>query len=245
MSNEWFKNWFDSPYYHLLYQNRDHEEAEAFVKKLITQLNLAPNSKILDVACGKGRHAKQMAELGFRVVGIDLSENSIAAAKEMEGADLAFHVHDMRIPFELEQYQLVVNCFTSFGYFETEADNQKAMDMMSGALESGGLLVLDYLNAGRFTGGLSNRETKEIEGVVFEIQREIKNNKIVKTIGIVDEKQNFHETFEERVSLLTLTDFEKLMTNAGLEISAIFGNHQLDSFIEGSSERLIILAKKL
>jgi SAM-dependent methyltransferase len=244
MSNEWFKNWFDSPYYHLLYRNRDHEEAEAFVKKLISHINPAPNSKILDVACGKGRHAKQMAELGFRVVGIDLSENSIAAAKEMEGPDLAFHVHDMRVPFDVEQYELVVNCFTSFGYFDTPADNQRAMDMMSGALKSGGLLVLDYLNAGRFSGGLSNRETKEIDGVIFNIQREVKNNKIVKTINIEDEKQKFREDFEERVSLLNLADFEKLMLNSGLEITAIFGNYQLDSFIETTSERLIIVAKK-
>jgi len=87
---QWFKDWFNSHYYHLLYQNRDEQEALDFIQKLIAHLNPMPAAKMLDVACGKGRHSKALADYGFDVTGIDLSEESIAEAKEQEADNLHF-----------------------------------------------------------------------------------------------------------------------------------------------------------
>src|ERR1700712_4842000 len=95
----WFKDWFNSPYYHHLYFNRDEAEAAAFIDKLISYLNPAENARILDVACGKGRHSIHLAQKGFDVTGIDLSEDSIDEALKSETANLHFYRHDMRLPF--------------------------------------------------------------------------------------------------------------------------------------------------
>ncbi|MEN9963167.1 MAG: hypothetical protein RL582_262 [Bacteroidota bacterium] len=244
MKNEWFKDWFDSPYYHILYKNRDHQEAEQFVNKLIAFLNPAKDSSILDVACGKGRHAKQMAELGFQVIGIDLSYNSIMEAKEMENDRLSFFVHDMRVPFRNNQFDLVFNFFTSFGYFDTDSDNQDAIGMMCGALKMDGILVIDYLNAGRFSGGISQKETKEIDAVIFRTEKQIQDHKIVKTISLHDTKNDFTADYAESVSLLTLDDFQKLASNAGLVLQSVFGDYNLNPFVESTSERLIMVLRK-
>ena len=73
-----------SKYYHILYQNRDEKEAEFFIENLVQYLNLKKRSKLLDIACGKGRHAKHFNTLGLDVVGIDLSSNSITTAEKDE-----------------------------------------------------------------------------------------------------------------------------------------------------------------
>ena len=95
----WYKEWFNSPFYHKLYFERDEKEAESFIRKLINQLHPAPGSRMLDVACGRGRHSKILSSMGFQVTGIDISPDSIAAAKRYENDQLEFYIHDMRLPF--------------------------------------------------------------------------------------------------------------------------------------------------
>ena len=92
----WFANWFNSPYYHILYKNRDEKEAELFIDNLLHKLRLKKGSKLIDIACGKGRHATYFNKKGMDVVGIDLSKNSISIAKQFENPSLIFNVHDMR-----------------------------------------------------------------------------------------------------------------------------------------------------
>ena len=92
----WFINWFDSPYYHLLYKNRDEKEAQVFIDDLMQYLQIPQGSKLIDIACGKGRHAIYFNKKGMDVVGVDLSSNSISYAKEHENSTLQFEVHDMR-----------------------------------------------------------------------------------------------------------------------------------------------------
>ncbi len=89
-NHPWFKDWFNSPYYHQLYFNRDEKEAAAFIDKLINYLQPAPNASMLDVACGKGRHSIHLAEKGFDVTGIDLSEDSIKKRCSMKQTTCIF-----------------------------------------------------------------------------------------------------------------------------------------------------------
>src|SRR5436190_18774056 len=100
----WFKDWFNSPYYHQLYFNRDEHEASAFINKLIDHLQPPVGSKMLDVACGKGRHSLQLATKGFDVTGIDLSEDSIREALQYESETLHFYQHDMRREFWINYF---------------------------------------------------------------------------------------------------------------------------------------------
>ncbi|MFS8082300.1 MAG: class I SAM-dependent methyltransferase, partial [Ginsengibacter sp.] len=114
-NSPWFKEWFNSPYYHKLYFNRDKVEAADFINRLVGYLNPPADSKMLDMACGKGRHSIQLASKGFDVTGVDLSEDSILSAKKFENNHLHFFVHDMRLPFWINYFDYGFNFFTSFG----------------------------------------------------------------------------------------------------------------------------------
>lgn len=241
-NENWFKEWFDSNYYHLLYKNRDCVEAEHFINNILNYLSPKKNAKILDVACGKGRHAVFINKQGFVVDAFDLSENSIVEAKKSETETLKFFINDIREPLKVDFYDFAFNIFTSFGYFVDEKDNQKSMDAIAKSLTTNGILVIDFLNSNYTVSNLKTIETKLIENITFNITKEIENGFIVKHIQFNDNSTDFHYT--ERVKLLQLADFKKYLTNAGLTIEATFGDYSLNSFNENYSERLIIIAKK-
>ena len=237
----WFTNWFDSKYYHILYKNRDINEAKFFIENLITKLDLK-DKKILDLACGKGRHARLFNELGFNVVGIDLSLNSINEAKIFENKTLKFFQFDMRNQFANEEFNIVTNLFTSFGYFDDLEDEQKTFNSINKALKKDGLLIIDFLNSQKTITNLVAEECKEIDGVSFKIKRLLKDNYLLKNILISDKDQKYQ--FQEKVHALNLEGFTKLIHNTGMEVVNIFGNYKLEHFEASKSDRLIIIAKK-
>jgi len=122
MPKKWFQHWFNSPYYHILYQQRDHAEAEFFIDNLCAYLKPAANARLFDIACGRGRHSIYFNSKGFDVTGIDLSIASIKYAKQYENKQLHFYVHDMRYLFYVNYFDIALNLFTSFGYFETDQE---------------------------------------------------------------------------------------------------------------------------
>lgn len=237
----WFKTWFDSKYYHILYKNRDEKEAIRFLDN-ITQYLKITKGNILDVGCGKGRHAKYFNELGFNVVGIDLSLNSISIAKQKETQDLKFHQFDMRKVFKENSFNLVTNLFTSFGYFDNTQDEQKSINAMSKNLKKDGLLIIDFMNVKKIIKNLVGEESKEINKVKFDITREFKDDYILKNINITD--NNVSLRFQEKVHALTLFDFSEMIQKSGMSIIDIFGSYNLDSFDASKSERLILIARK-
>lgn len=237
---EWYKDWFNTKYYHILYQNRDQEEARRFIQKLIGHLQIPLDSHILDLACGTGRHAIQLHQLGYQVLGVDLSEHSIAEAKESEKEGLRFARHDMRDPIQGETFQAVFNLFTSFGYFRNVEDNQKVISAVSSYLAPGGIFLIDFLNADLVKQDLNECERKEIDGISFIINREIKDGFVSKTIDLEDQRCNMQ--FKEEVRLFTLADFQEMLGKAGFEIDEIYGDYQLSDFDKNVSERLIIKA---
>lgn len=241
--NSWFAKWFDSKYYHLLYNHRDYSEAERFIQNLFDFIQLPKSTtNVLDLACGKGRHAIQVHQLGFHVVGVDLSEQSIQYAKNYETKGLSFEVGDMRSLRFKQEFNLVLNLFTSFGYFKEEGENQKAIEAMAESLKPDGLLVLDYLNVALIQKALPSRETIQKGEIKFQIKKEIKSNFIVKEIAFkVDGKEQIHYEF---VKLINLNRFKQYLAAAGLTIKHIFGDYNLGKFDSALSDRLIIIAQK-
>ncbi len=238
----WFAHWFDSSYYHTLYKNRDEKEAQIFIDNLIEELNLKKGSKLIDIACGKGRHATYFNKKGMDVLGIDLSTKSIASAKQNENATLHFAVHDMREVYQENCFDVVTNLFTSFGYFEDDKDEQKAINAMASDLKSEGILIIDFMNVKKVISNLVLTEKKEIDGITFNIKRSVQNNHIIKDIEIIDKTEKQH--FQEKVKAITLADFSIFVNNAGLKIIDIFGNYKLEEFNATSSDRLILICKK-
>lgn len=241
-SNNWFASWFNSPHYHTLYKNRDYQEAEFFLKNLTRYLQPKDQEKILDLACGAGRHSIFLNSLGYTVTGIDLSPNSIKKASQSANEFLDFAVHDMREVYQENEYNYVFNIFTSFGYFESNDENIKMLQSVKKSLKKGGIFVLDFFNSEKVIRELVKQEKKEIEGISYYLKRELVNGYIVKHIDFKDQGNSF--SFKEKVQAISVSDFESLFMQAGLKIIATFGNYSLESFNPNKSDRLILIAKK-
>lgn len=234
----WFIKWFDSPYYHILYKERDKEEAKYFINNLFDYLKIKKESKIIDIACGKGRHATYFNKLGFNVTGIDLSKNSIQEAQKNENNKLKFFVHDMRKTFKKEEFDIATNLFTSFGYSNPE----ETISAISSNLKKDGLLVIDFMNVSKVIPNLVESEKKTINNINFNITRHHKGNYIIKKINFKDNNKEYQ--FQEKVEAVSLTNFKRIIRKDGMKIINTFGNYNLDVFDEQSSDRLILICKK-
>lgn len=240
---DWFESWFGSPYYKILYQNRDELEAQAFVEKLIEHLQPLPGSCMLDIACGEGRFAVQLADHGFDVTGIDLSHQSIDKAKALEGEHLQFFVHDMRFPFYINYFDYAFNFFTSFGYFAHDRDHLMAAKSFAAALKKNGLLVIDYLNRENVLGSLIPEEIVHRGQYSFHIKRMLERNHIIKDITFTD-SEGKPRHYRESVAAFTLADFIHMFKQAGLRLVGTFGDYQLNSYHPVDSPRMIMIFKK-
>ena len=239
-TENWYASWFDSPYYHILYADRDYEEAQLFMDNITDYLNLPEDAKILDLACGKGRHSIYLSTLGYNVTGADISENSIAEASKSAKQNLKFIRHDMREPFA-EQYDAVFNLFTSFGYFDDDADNLKTLVAIKESLTETGFAVIDFMNVEKVIKTLVPEEVKEVGGITFNIKRHFIDDHIYKEIRFEDKGQQFH--FTEKVRAFTLEAFEELMDQAGIYLLDTFGDYKLRKFHKAESDRLIMIFK--
>ena len=239
-TNNWFASWFDSPYYHVLYKERNEKEAQLFMDNIVHYLNLPEDAKILDLACGKGRHSIYLNQMGFQVTGADLSSNSITIAKEFENETLKFVQHDMRKPFD-QKFDAIFNLFTSFGYFENEEDNFTTLKAIKDSISEYGFAVIDFMNVPNVLANLVSEEVKNVDTIDFNIKRYLKEGYIYKEIEFEDQGEKFH--FIEKVKGLTLEDFETMMENAGIYLLDVFGDYKLKKFHKLESERLILIFK--
>lgn len=239
-TTQWFASWFDTPFYHILYKDRDHSEAQQFMDNLTGYLNLPEQGKILDLACGKGRHSVYLNKLGYDVTGVDLSENSIAYAKQFENDTLHFDVHDMCQPYN-KQFDAVFNLFTSFGYFENEEDNLKTIKAIKEDLNSFGFGVIDFMNSEYVINNLVAEDSKTVEGITFKQKRYVEDGYIIKDISFTANDENYN--FQERVKAFTLQDFEALFEKAGVYLLDVFGDYKLNKFHKNTSQRLVMIFK--
>ena len=241
-AKSWYRSWFDSPYYPILYKSRDESEAAFFIDRLIKYLNPPIISKFLDMACGRGRHSIQIHQKGFDVTGIDLSKNSIAQAKKFENEGLHFYVHDMRNTFQESEFDYVLNLFTSFGYFASREENENVLKAANSALKEGGTLVIDFLNPGKLKKDIKSSETREISDVIFKIRRFYEDGWIIKTIDIEDGNSSYE--FQERVWAIEHEVFKSMLSKTGFSILDTFGNYNMNAYNVKDSERQIIIARK-
>lgn len=237
---QWFEEWFDSPYYHILYADRDVKEAENFIKKIVSRLQIPLGANILDVACGKGRHSQTLARLGYKVTGIDLSKNNIAYARQYENENLKFEVWDMRCVYKERAFDYVFNLFSSFGYFSDEKDDEDSVKAFAGNLKPGGTLILDYINTECGVKLLKPKQIIQRGEIQFHIQKKVENGFIKKKIEFLAGGEN--QSYEEQLKIINLFRFEKMLQIAGLKLIQTFGDYDLNDFNAGLSPRLILVA---
>ncbi|GAB4092187.1 class I SAM-dependent methyltransferase [Flaviaesturariibacter terrae] len=244
IEREWYTSWFNSDYYHKLYFDRDEQEAEDFLGRLIAHLRPAPGSRALDVACGKGRHSRFLAARGFDVTGIDISPESIAYAQQYENEQLRFAVHDMRLPFWINYFDYTFNFFTSFGYFATRREHDDALRTMARSLRPGGTLLIDYLNVHYVEDRLVHHEEKVIGDSRYEIHRWHDGTHFYKKITVTDPALESPMTHTEKVAKFSLGDFTDMLSFQGLQVQEVFGDYKLGTYDVRKCPRLIVLAKK-
>ena len=237
----WFQSWFDTPYYHILYKQRNNTEAENFIRKLVTYLETDKNQSILDLACGKGRHSIFLNSLGYKVKGVDLSSQSILEASKYANDRLEFGIHDMRTPLDTK-YDLILNLFTSFGYFDNLEDNLSALNTIKSGLSNQGIGVIDFMNSPYIIEHLVPHNTIEIDGIHFELKRSISDGVITKKITVTD--KGLSHNYIERVRAFDKADFTSMFSKLNLNLIDSFGSYDLEPYNVESSKRLILIFKK-
>jgi SAM-dependent methyltransferase len=239
---QWFEDWFDSPYYHILYKHRDTIEAENFLSRLIAQIPLTNCARVLDIACGKGRHSIYLNTRGFDVFGFDLSKRSILHNSTFENETLHFAVHDMRSVIRAGYFDYAINLFSSFGYFESLHDNQRVFNSAAAALKKGGTFIFDYVNINWAIKNALGTAQEINDGITFNIVKQLQGDFIQKTITFCHGGQDF--AFKERLRLFTPEQLKAMIEKAGLKITSVYGNYALEPFNHENSTRIVIVSEK-
>jgi len=242
---EWFEHWFDTPYYHKLYFQRDEKEADAFVNRLIEHLKPPAGSKMLDVACGKGRHSLTIANKGFDVTGIDISASSIQSALLFARENLNFFQHDMRQPFRINYFDYAFNFFTSFGYFRTRREHDAAIRTIAQSIHFNGTLVIDYINVHYAEDHLVHETDVAVDDYNFHIKKWMDETHFYKKIEVEHDSFDEPHIFIEKVAKFSLGDFTDMLAYQGMQIREVFGDYEMGHYHVRNTPRMIMIAKKI
>ncbi|MCC8435717.1 methyltransferase domain-containing protein [Brevibacillus sp. M2.1A] len=244
MAEEWFERSFREDYV-LVYRHRDDSAADGEIANLLERLPVKDTGRVLDLCCGSGRHSRALARRGYEVVGVDLSPVLLQLAEEQNTyPQLSFARCDMRdIPFR-EEFDIVVNLFTSFGYFSTDEENANVIRNMAQALKTKGEVVIDFLNAAYVIDNLVPHSTKEVSGMLIKEERWIQDGFVKKRILISDESSNEPREYMEQVRLFSAQQMIAMLTEAGFEKIQVFGNYLFEEYVAHESPRMIFYAVK-
>lgn len=237
------QKWFDSPMYESLYAHRDDREARQLSRLIMDRFPPSAFPNVLDLACGRGRHSLNLARLGYRVTGVDLSPRAISIATERalsEELSAEFLIRDMCHPLP-DRFDGIVNLFTSFGYSESEEENRSALLSMRQMLRPGGFLVIDYLNAGWVRDSLIPRESGYLPTCEYLIERWIDEPMVKKRIRI-RRADGSGDEFLEQVALYDSGWFTRELEALGFRIQERLGDVDGSAFDALRSPRLITIA---
>jgi len=241
----WFEEWFDSPEYLKVYSHRNDSEADAFISMLTQRISLSPGAKILDMACGAGRHAIALAKSGFSVCGTDLSpfllknavENASAAGVEVE-----FLRQDIRSLNLNSTFDAALNLFTSFGYFLTNEENFGIFSTAYNILNPDGYFIFDFLNETFVRKSLSPFSRKLHPDCYIEQFRTIDNDRVNKEIIV--QSGGALKRFSESVRLYSSTILQKEIEKRGFVVTEALGDYQGRQFVKDFSPRFIAICRK-
>ncbi|NTW52470.1 MAG: class I SAM-dependent methyltransferase [Chlorobiaceae bacterium] len=247
-SREWFEEWFSHPLYLKVYHHRDNAEAELCIETILAVTGSDPGnqSPVLDIACGAGRHAIALARRGFHVTANDLSAFLLGEAEKEardEGLEIEFSCCDMRNIKLDRNFELIVQLFSSFGYFDTDEDDRAVIRNVSSMLRPGGWYVLDIINPEHLRKHLVPRTEKQIETLTITEERVLTERNVSKTITIKDANGD-RCTFSESVRLFAPEEISGLLESENLEVMLMAGDYSGSEFQAGSSPRMILFARK-
>lgn len=240
---KWYQNWFGSDYLEV-YSHRDEKEAQQLVRLILSNTNFEPGSHVLDIGCGQGRHLSVFAKNNFRITGIDLSITLLKIAMEnnCKIPNANFILSDMRFLPLNYKFDLILNLFTSFGYFENDEENKSVLCQINKLLKNSGSFVFDYFNSNYVKNNLVPKHKKEVGDLVVEQERYIENSRINKKINLI--KNGKISTYFESVKLYSPDEIYDMLRSVNLKVSTIFGNYDGSPF-KNDSPRLLVFGEKI
>ena len=239
----WYKTWFGNEYL-TVYAHRDENEAQTLINLLRSNISLSDNPTIIDLCCGQGRHAIHLADMGYHVIGVDLSRTLLEAAKYhgKGGTSVTFVQADMRLlPFQ-KKFDLLLNLFTSFGYFESDQQNLNVFMEFHKVLKKNAWFVFDYMNTDHVKETLVPCQEEQVDDTVITQQRKIEKDRVQKKITLKTKKQK--AVFYESVKMYRPDTIYSMLKTAGLRIKNVFGDYNGSTF-EKKSPRLIIFGQSI
>jgi SAM-dependent methyltransferase len=237
---DWFEEWFGTDYLRI-YQHRDESEAERAIELITHHVRGREIQSVLDLACGAGRHSKVLCERWW-TVGLDLSMSLLRVARR-EDLDAPYVRADMReLSFAGESFDLVVNLFTSFGYFDDDREHARVLARVRDVLRPGGTFVIDFLNATQVRRNLVPYDERVENGVTIEQSRTISPDDrfVEKTIRLRERGREY----VERVRLLSAGDLERMLEKAGFDILHCFGDYTGARWTENSPRTILFASRK-
>jgi len=241
----WFRDWFSSEEYLDVYQHRDDEDATKLLELILEQTKITNQNSILDAACGAGRHSIYLASKGFNVIGFDLSKTLLSKAKEnakKRSVENNFVCADLRNICFRKRFDLIINLFTSFGYFNNDEENFKFINTAYRLLNENGFYVLDYFNKNYLLANLTAENEKLIDSKIIIEKRKVVNDRIIKEIQIKNGLEEQH--FIESVRLYSKIEIDREFKKIGFIPVSVFGDYDGTNYDEQNSSRLILFFKK-
>lgn len=243
----WYEEFYGRDYVQALVPSLTNSEQEA--NFAVQTLGMKPGDRVLDLCCGQGRHAVLLVAKGIAVTGQDQSADYLEDARRASdalGLELPLVHSDMRdIPFE-NKFDFVINMFTSFGYFDTEQDDQRVLVEIEKALKPGGRVLVDLLNRDWVIANNepSDRRVNDDGTVVIEHRNlNLETNRNEVTFTFIDPDGTSREAFGHRIRLYTLDEVTAMMRKAGLEFEQAFGGFDSEPHTPGT-RRMIVVARK-
>lgn len=245
----WYRTFFDAFYLRQYGPALTDALSEKQVDLLIDLLGLEPGARVLDLACGHGRHAIRLAARAMQVTGLDLSDVFLDKAREdaqAAGVKVRWIHGDMReLPFESE-FDAVINLFTAFGYLEDDAEDARVVQAVAGALVPGGAVLIETIHrdnlVARFQPKMFERHVDDAVFVLHEHTLDLLNSRIDDRVQVIQRGELFPER-RTSVRLYTVPEFRRMFAEAGLELDAVHGNlHGEPLTLE--SHRMVVIGRK-